>query len=76
MAEMQAESLEGEKNRRPQGAPADPVWAADWPRGGLETCRYLAIPTPSSQPVCSTTACWGGAMLRVFISVPPTARIR
>ncbi len=40
------------------------------------TCRYLPIPIPSSQPVCSTTACWGGVTLNVVINVPPTARIR
>ncbi len=43
-------------------------------RAGI--CRYLAIPTPSSQPVWATIACCGGVMLRVFMSVPPTARIR
>ena len=47
------------------------------PAGALE-CRsfYRAIPMPSHQLVCWTTACWGGAMLKVLMSMPPTARIR
>ena len=72
----EASRLMGKKAAPARGA-ACFCRAGGWPRGATwDLPFYLAIPTPSSQPVCSTTACWGGAMLRVFINVPPTARIR
>ncbi len=59
---------QGTPHGRPGGAPGGAPVPLPLP--------YRAIPMPSHQLVCWTTACWGGAMFKVPMSMPPTARIR
>ncbi len=75
-AEMGTESFDGKKSGARKGRRLIFGMSRGLAPRRVGNCRYLAIPIPSSQPVCSTIACCGGVTFSVFISVPPTARIR